>query len=111
MTRRALRTLAIWAGIVAIHAVSAIAQAQEPGARDVKRPDGTVIRPIAPPEPPARPYYNPESPARLEQERARKAREEENERRIESQRGARDEQVERTKRERDAAADTPLRRQ
>jgi hypothetical protein len=106
-----MKSVAAWATILAIYSVGAVAQTQDSGARDVKRPDGTVIRPIAPPEPAARPYYNPESPARLEQERARQAREEENARRLEAQRAGREEELERAKRERDAAADTPAKRQ
>jgi hypothetical protein len=97
--------------IMAIYAVPAVVQAQEPGARDVRRPDGTVIPPLAPPEPAARPNYNPEAPVRVEQERARKAREEENAQRIEAQRRGREEELERAKREREAAADTPVKRQ
>jgi hypothetical protein len=111
MARHTAQRVAVWAAIIAVHAAAAVAQAQDPESRDVRRPDGTIIRPIAPPEPAARPNYDPASPARLEQERARKAREEENERRIEAQRNAREEDLERARRAREAAADTPGRRQ
>jgi hypothetical protein len=111
MDRQLARGAAVWAAIAVTCAGAAAAQAQAPEERDVRRPDGTVVRPIAPTEPAARPHIDPGSPARLEQESARKAREEENAQRIEAQRKARVEQLERTQRERDAAADSPVKRQ
>lgn len=124
--------------IVAALAAGAFSEAQTPAGRDARRPDGTVINPIpSAPAPDARSGYDPNSPSRIEQENARRARAEENQRRLEeqmksreaqleqSQRGReasassptgeagldRTEELERTKRARDAAADTPVRRQ
>ncbi len=129
-SRNALRTAVLLA--LAVTALAAAAQ-------DARRPDGKVIPPISTPEPTPRSGYDPNSPARLEQDAARRAREEENARRIEAQRLQREAQaeetirkraasgtpgssvdaineqrsreLERTRRERDAAADTPLKRQ
>jgi hypothetical protein len=108
-------------------------------AQDARRPDGTVIRPIAAPEPTPRSGHDPNAPSRLEQEAARRAREEENARRIQDSRDQREaqmeetlrrrgasgtpassidsineqrsQQLERARREREAAADSPARRQ
>jgi hypothetical protein len=108
-------------------------------AQDARRPDGTVIRPITAPEPTPRSGHDPNAPSRLEQEAARRAREEENARRIQDSRDQREaqmeetlrrrgasgtpassidsineqrsQQLERARREREAAADSPARRQ
>ncbi len=129
-SRNALRTAVLLA--LAVTAGAA-------GAQDARRPDGKVIPPISTQEPTPRSGYDPNSPARLEQDAARRAREEENARRIEAQRLQREaqaeeavrrraasgtagssvdaineqrsQQLERTRRERDAAADTPIKRQ
>ncbi len=115
-----------------------LATAAASWAQDVKRPDGTVIPPIATPAPAGRSGYDPNSTERVERENARRARAEENQRRLDAQRAdqapqldqtlrqreasstrsspdaivdQRNEQVEKAKRARDAAADTPLKRQ
>jgi hypothetical protein len=108
-------------------------------AQDARRPDGSVIRPITTPEPTPRSGYDPNAPARQEQDAARRAREEENARRIQDSRDQREaqmeetlrrrgasgtpassidsineqrsQQLERARREREAAADSPARRQ
>jgi hypothetical protein len=122
------------AGVIfALAASAAVLSAQ-----DVKRPDGTVIPPSATPAPAGRSGYDPSSTERIERENARRARAEENQRRLDAQRAdqapqvdqtlrqreasatrsspeaiidQRTEQVEKAKRARDAAADTPLKRQ
>jgi len=124
---------------VALVLIALAAVVPASAAQDARRPDGTVIPPITAPEPTPRSGYDPGSPARLEQEAARKTRAEENERRLEESRRQREaqaeetlrrrsasgtpgssveavteqrgQQVERVKRERDAAADTPIKRQ
>jgi hypothetical protein len=115
-----------------------LATAAASSAQDVKRPDGTVIPPIATPAPAGRSGYDPNSTERVERENARRARAEENQRRLDAQRAdqapqldqtlrqreasstrsspdaivdQRNDQVEKAKRARDAAADTPLKRQ
>jgi hypothetical protein len=80
-------------------------------AQDVRRPDGTVVPPITVPEPTPRSGYDPGSALRLEQEAASKTRAEENERRVDEILKQREAQIERAKRERDAAADRPTQRQ
>ncbi len=107
-------------------------------AQDVRRPDGTVIPPVATPAPAGRSGYDPNSTERVERENARRTRAEENQRRLDAQRAdqgqqldqtqrqreasgtrnspeaivdQRNEQVEKAKRARDAAADTPVNRQ
>jgi hypothetical protein len=124
--------------IVAALAAGTVSEAQTPGERDTRRPDGTIINPIqSAPPPDARSGYDPNSPSRIEQENARRARAEENQRRLEEQMKSREaqleqsrrgregsaaspagqagpdrtEELEKTKRARDAAADTPVRRQ
>lgn len=119
--------------ILALLATSAASSAQ-----DVKRPDGRVIPPIVTPAPAGRTGYDPNSTERVERENARKARAEENQRRLDAQRAdqvpqldqtlrqreasatrsspeaivdQRNEQIEKAKRARDAAADTPMKRQ
>ena len=127
-------------GVVRAAVVLALlATAAASSAQDVKRPDGTVIPPIATPAPPAgRSGYDPNATERVERENARRTRAEENQRRLDAQRpdqapqldqtlrqreasatrsspeaivDQRTEQVEKSKRARDAAADTPLKRQ
>ena len=80
-------------------------------AQDARRPDGTVVPPISAPEPTPRSGYDPGSALRLEQEAARKTRAEESERRVDEIIRQREAQVERAKRERDAAAERPTQRQ
>jgi hypothetical protein len=80
-------------------------------AQDVRRPDGTVVRPTTAPEPTPRSGYDPGSALRLEQEAASKTRAEENERRVNEILKQREEQIERARRERDAAAERPTQRQ
>jgi hypothetical protein len=92
--------------LIALAAVVAPSTAQ-----DVRRPDGTVVRPVTAPEPTPRSGYDPGSALRLEQEAASKTRAEENERRIDEILKQREAQIERAKRERDAAADRPTQRQ
>ena len=120
-------------------AIALAAIATSLAAQDARRPDGSVIRPITTPEPTPRSGYDPNAPARLEQDAARRAREEENARRVEQSRQQREaqaeetlrhrgasgtpassidaineqrsQQLERARRERDAAADTPGKRQ
>jgi hypothetical protein len=119
--------------ILALLAVAATSSAQ-----DVKRPDGTVIRPIDTTAPAGRSGYDPNSTERVERENARRTRAEENQRRLDAQRtdqapqldqtqrqreasatrsspeaivDQRNEQVEKARQARDAAADTPLKRQ
>jgi hypothetical protein len=100
---RAALVLIAFAAFAAVVAPSA--------AQDVRRPDGTVVRPITVPEPTPRSGYDPGSALRLEQEAASKMRAEENERRVEEILKQREAQVERARRERDAAADRPSQRQ
>jgi len=115
-----------------------LASAAATPAQDVRRPDGTVIPPAATPAPAGRAGYDPSATERIERENARKARAEENQRRLDAQRAdqapqldqtlrqreasttrsspeaivdQRTEQIEKSKRARDAAADTPLKRQ
>jgi Mg-chelatase subunit ChlI len=126
---------------VAVRAVAAlalVAAVTASPAQDVKRPDGTVILPSTAPAPAGRSGYDPNSTERVERDNARKTRAEENQRRLDAQRAdqapqldqtqrqrdtsatrsspeaiadQRNEQVEKSKRARDAAADTPLKRQ
>jgi hypothetical protein len=128
VTDRTARAVAL----VAMLALGTAAQAQAPAERDVKRPDGSVIQPIQSAPPPPRTGYDPNSPGRVEQDNARRVRAEENQRRLEQQIKSRElpidqtrresaatgqaaadraEQVERTKRARDAAYDSPGKRQ
>jgi len=115
-----------------------LATAAASSAQDVKRPDGRVIPPIDTPAPAGRSGYDPNATERIERENARRTRAEENARRLEAQRldqapqldqtlrqreasttrsspeaivDQRTEQIEKSKRARDAAADTPLKRQ
>jgi hypothetical protein len=115
-----------------------LATAAATSAQDVKRPDGTVIPPVATPATAGRSGYDPNSTERVERENARRARAVENQRRLDAQRldqtpqldqtlrqreasttrsspeaiiDQRTEQIEKSKRARDAAADTPLKRQ
>jgi hypothetical protein len=121
-----------------VAALALVAAAAASPAQDVKRPDGTVIPPSTAPVPAGRSGYDPNATERVERENARKARAEENQRRLDAQRAdqapqldqtqrqreasaarsspeaivdQRTEQVEKSKRARDAAADTPLKRQ
>ena len=121
------------AGILVLLAATVATSAQ-----DVKRPDGTVITPIATPPSAGRSGYDPDATERIERENARKARAEENQRRLDAQRAdqapqldqtlrqreasttrsspeaileQRNEQIEKSKRAREGAADTPLKRQ
>jgi hypothetical protein len=87
------------------------AWAQTPAERDVRRPDGTIVKPIQSEPPAVRSGYDPNSPARIEQENARKVRAEENQRRLEEQIKSREAQLEQARRGREAAADTPIKRQ
>ena len=118
--------------------VALVALAAATSAQDVKRPDGRVIPPIDTPAPAGRSGYDPNATERIERENARRTRAEENARRLEAQRAdqapqldqtlrqreaattrsspeaiidQRTEQIEKSKRARDAAADTPLKRQ
>ena len=122
--------------LVAVFALAPAAQAQAPAEREVKRPDGTIVQPIQSAPGAARSGYDPNAPGRIEQDNARRVRAEENQRRLEEQIKSREvqldqtrrerqsaappsgqaatdraEQLERTKRARDAAYDTPIKRQ
>jgi len=122
----------------AMAALALVAGATASSAQNVKRPDGTVIAPIDTSAPAGRSGYDPNAAERVERENARRARAEENQRRLDAQRAdqapaldqaqrqreasagrsspeaivdQRTEQVEKAKRARDAAADTPVKRQ
>jgi hypothetical protein len=97
--------------IVAVLAAGPVVRAQSPAERDVRRPDGTIIKPFQSDPPGGRSGYDPSSPGRIEQENARKVRAEENQRRLEEQIKSRDAQLEQTRREREASATTPSKRQ
>jgi hypothetical protein len=122
----------------AVVVLALLATAAATSAQDVKRPDGSVIRPMVTPPPAGPAGYDPNSTERIERENARRVRAEENQRRLDAQRtdqapqldqtlrqreasatrsspeaivDQRTEQVEKSKRARDGAADTPLKRQ
>jgi hypothetical protein len=93
--------------IVALVAASPATQAQVPSERDVRRPDGTIIKPFQSAPPAARSGYDSNATGRTEQENARKVRAEENQRRLEEQIRSREDQLDQTKRQRDASATSP----